>query len=360
MKYIYLIAIFLMGLSVPLQAQNEPSQNAFDGLQSSLNELMEDAAETYESLKQMYDEYIRLGMLMSSDIRMRMNAKYEKEEIWYGPLGAGSSEHTGSVYAEFDWQNMAESMRVKSSESESWVEINALWGAQSKQSAKDFTMYIDAQNYWYVPFESKEIQELDENAPNYLRVNPMGGMQNMAKILEVGLQAAIDAKVAEMLDQLAVLAIMETNTPGNGWLKDFIPEQAIAAYTDPNPDKSFAEEQLKTVLEELAKLQFDQISMFPALIHFAFIISPTLARSQFNVQEVPVTWRGQDNCIKMSVLSGSGAGSMVVFDRYGRLIHLRDNDGDTADYWYDKDVTVNIPPAVSINMDQYLQNISNK
>jgi len=57
------------------------------------------------------------------------------------------------------------------------------------------------------------------------------------------------------------------------------------------------------MLEDLVKLQFEQISGFPAFIHFAFIISPTLARSQFNVQEETITSEGQVLLTKMTIAS---------------------------------------------------------
>jgi hypothetical protein len=57
----------------------------------------------------------------------------------------------------------------------------------------------------------------------------------------------------------------------------------------------------------------------------------------------------------MIVVGGKDNGYQIVFDRYGRLIHLRDTQGDTADYWYDKDVTVNIPPAATIDLGSLIK-----
>jgi hypothetical protein len=57
----------------------------------------------------------------------------------------------------------------------------------------------------------------------------------------------------------------------------------------------------------------------------------------------------------MTVDSGKDAGYLIIFDRYGRLVHLKDTDGATADYWYDKDVTVNIPPAMTLDMGKLMQ-----
>jgi hypothetical protein len=103
-------------------------------------------------------------------------------------------------------------------------------------------------------------------------------------------------------------------------------------------DGSATEILLKPLLEKLANMQYMQTSGF-TFINFAYFFSPTLARSHFNPQEQTGSWKGQDNCTKMTLDSGY----LVVFDRYGRLIHLKDTDGDTADYKYDKDVTVNFP-----------------
>lgn len=353
-SFLYLVAILLLGLSARAPAQNEPVVGPFDGIQSSLGEFLDSAGENYESLKQMYDEeFIRLAWLFGSDIRMKMNAEFEGIQTG-GPITGSSlgifwlneEDHEGSLYAEFDWQNMAESMRAKSSEYSAKMGIGFL-GTTTVTEAKDFTMYVDAQGYWYVPQEKY----------GYVRVNLIEFTQDVAKTLEVGLELAIEAKVTEILDQLAVLAIMGSMEDGNEWMKEFIPNEMIGAYTDPDPDKSVVGELLKQKLEKMVKLQFEQISNLPPLIHFAFIISPTLARSQFNVQEESVSFMGQVLSTKMTVVSGKDAGAVVIFDRYGRLIHLIDPDGDTATYRYDKDVTVNIPPAMSIDLGA-LKNLS--
>jgi len=133
------------------------------------------------------------------------------------------------------------------------------------------------------------------------------------------------------------------------WIQDFVPQGVLEAYVK----SGGAEAILKQELKELMKMQYGKISGFPAFIHFAFIISPTLARTQFNVKEETITSEGQTVLTKMTITSGKDAGYIIIFDQYGRLVHLRDTHGDTADYWYDKDVTVNIPPYMVMNMGKF-------
>jgi hypothetical protein len=332
-KYLYLTIIFLLGLNLPAPAQSEPDQEAFEGLQAALNKMMDDA-ESYESLKQMYDEKIRIVSLFGTDIVMDMNAEFKGvTELYRAPMIIFHiSDRESDLHAEFDWQNMATSMRVKSSESLTGVAVDVAGtfiDYSNTQKGDKVTMFIDSLGYWYTPY-----QRGDAHA-GYIRTNLMGKMQNMVKMLEVSLEAAIDAKVNETLDQL-ILVISKSLDLGE-WTGDAISKEMMSVISDPN--KSVMD--LSPLLEELAKLQFEQISFFPPLIHFAYIFSPTLARS-YNMQEQTITWRGQEHCIKMT----NDEGYQIIFDRYGRLIHLKDTDGATADYRYDKDVTVEIPSSV--------------
>jgi hypothetical protein len=348
-KHSYLTLILLLGFGAPAQAQVEPGP--LDGVQSSVNQFIEGAAEAFESLKQAYDEYIRLGMLMDSDIRMSMNAEFEGDSFGvFGLFNSWSTEREGSLYAEFDWQNLAESMHVRSSASEAGISSMLLnLGDTREVPAKDFMMYIDSQGLWYVPTKDG----------TYIRVDLARQMQQMAKTLQVGIEMAIEAKAAQMLDQLAVLALMELPDGADSWLNEFVPVEVLTtAYSLASPGTSITEEALKPLLKNLAEFRARKVEAFPAFIHFAFLISPAAARSHFNVSEETVTWRGQDGCTRMTVVSGKDAGYQVVFDRHGRLIHLRDTAGDTADYWYDRDVTVTLPPAMDMNTS-FLKGILN-
>ena len=322
-RYLYLTFLFLLGLSVPAHAQSEAG--AFDGVQGSLNEFMDAAAETSGSLKPIYDEIIRRAWLFGSDIIMDMNAVIEGDSIGNrsGWIWMNTQDRDVSLSAEFDWQNMACSMRMKSAAA--WKSYDIFPGYRGTEKIEtDITIYLDAQGYWYVPIEK-----------DYIRVHPTGELLNtIASKLKVGIEDAIYAEVTEMLDQLAFLALIDTD-PSNEWIKDFIPDEFIGAA---DGGTSGLEQLLKPLLEKLAKLQYMQTSGF-TFINFAFFFSPTLARSHFSPQEQTVNWGGQDYCTKMTLASGY----LVVFDRYGRLIHLKDTDGDTADYRYDKDVTVNFP-----------------
>ena len=239
---------------------------------------------------------------------------------------------------------MAERMRLKSKGSgevgETIVsqDFNPFMGPgfERPSQEQDITMYIDAQGYWYVPVDNPDIRR------GYVRVNPSQGLQNIAESLEIGIETAIDARINIIEAEWANAApIYELGT--QEMRDEFEALSSMTKFVD-----YFDPGQLHQLVSDLVGLQSQQLGFFPAFIHFAFFISPHLARSEFNVREEILSWRGQDDCIRMTILSGDEAGYMIVFDRYGRLIHLRDKEGETADYWYDRDVTVNIPPAVAI------------
>jgi len=213
-------------------------------------------------------------------------------------------------------------MRMESSAFDTKAGFFGFPASKSNESI-DMTVYLDAQGYWYVPVENY-----------YVRVHPIDDIQNgMAKMLNVSIEAVVESQV---LDQLAYLAYLNLDLDaGSDWIKNYLSPEFIGSYT---------EQTLKPLLEKLAQLQAMKLNGLPTFVHFPYFFSPTLARSQFSPNEQTGSWRGQDNCTKMTLASGY----LVVFDRYGRLIHLRDTDGDTADYSYDKEVTLASPEYAQI------------
>ncbi|NNC33891.1 MAG: hypothetical protein HKO09_03340, partial [Croceitalea sp.] len=278
-----------------------------------------DAAESLGSLNEAYYEYIRIRALLGSDIRIVMNANLKGKNIGVRSPGLDEqgqevprfglwsyrNDRDAVLTAEFDWQNLATKLRFQEESSLHSVGIGVEL-PNHFEGQKDITMYIDAQGNWYVPNQIP-------GARDYLQIDPVGASQRIGQDLDINLNAAIEVTIDE-------------------WF----------------PPNRFRNRNFFRELRELANNNAAQAGFFPAFIHFAFIITPSVARNQFSVQEELKTWRGMEKCTKMVITSGRDAGYQIVFDSYGRLIHLRDKDGDTADYWYDQDVTVNIPPAYYI------------
>ena len=335
-KHIILTAfIYFLGI-VPATAQSEPGP--FDGLQNTLNEFADVASDAYDYLAEAYNEQVRLGMLAQSDIRMMMKAKFDEESIRALPYGYATlfNSHTTaretSMYAEFDWQNMAEMIDARSSESTITANLGPISGTSTNEAERSI-MYVDGGGYWYVPTDQY----------GYVQVNLQNQMQRVANTLELSLDLAIEAGVTEMMDQLALMALIDWNIFGGSPVPE-MPFELLQMLQDPDIDVTG--ELLRELLEQQMQNHFQLLGNLPPFIHFAMVISPTLARAHFNVSEQTVTYRGEPNCTKMTVLSGDDAGYISIFDQYGRLIHLRDTDDATADYWYDRDVTVNIPQSV--------------
>ena len=339
-KHVYLAALLFLYLNVPVHAQSEAI--AFDGLQNSLNEFVDAAAQTYESLNLNYDEYIRLRWLVNSDIRMVMNMEFDEEMISSGSYGYGGlfsnyqSAREGSVYIKFDWQNMAQSMYSTVSGSSKLLSISP-YTMDGTNKGDDFVAYVDAQGYWYVPVDNY----------GYMRVSIKKKMKNVASKLALSIDAAIATGATEMMDQLlAAMLTMDLGALGIGSFYPWLPPEIFAALADPNVD--VAAELLSSMTPLLEAEMKSILGNLPPFIHFAFVISPDMARSRFEVQEETITWRGQEHCTKMILLSGKDKGYQMVFDPYNRLINLKDTDDSSAEYWYDRDVTVTIPSAITL------------
>lgn len=326
-----LAAVLALVFATPVQAQSEQGLGAFNGIPSSVHELVDGWA---QDLGSAYREAVRLGGLTRGDIRMRMRAQGEASAggiglgeagalIWWEETPLGEDE----LYAEFDWANLAMSMRVQSSGSEGslWVLGEEL---DASQEAQDITMYFDRTGTVYVPIGNG----------NYVSANLPNMFGQMSGALQVGIDNAIESSVGEQLDLLVGLVGMGLVNIPPGYLDVGI-QEILEEYASSGGADSLLQE-LRDELERLTRLQFEAIGAFPPLIHFAFIYSPEIVRSSIAVREETVNWQGREDCTRMTITSGGDAGYVFVFDRLGRLAHLRDTDGSTATYWYDDDVTV--------------------
>lgn len=325
------VAILALVFGTPVQAQDEQGLGDFNGIPSSVLELVDGWA---QDLGAAYREAVRLGSLTRNDIRMKMRAQPEASA---GGIGLGQAgaiilwEETplgeDELYAEFDWANLAMSMRMKSEGSDGslWVLGEEL---DASQEATDITMYFDAAGTVYVP--TGDGNYVSANLPN------MFGQMTGA-LQSIDFDSVIESSVGEQMDALAFIlggALMEIPP---GYLDVGIQELMEEYISSGGADGILQE--LQDQLESLTTSEFEAISAFP-LVNFAFVFSPDGIRSSIDVQEETVTWQGREDSTRMTITSGEDAGYVFVFDRYGRLAHLRDTDGSTATYWYDRDVTV--------------------
>lgn len=364
----WLTVLLVFGLAVPAHAQDEPARYdpirlIADGLQSSLVELYHGTAETL--LGHRYREAIRKRMLFDEDIHMRLVTADAGHTASAGGWGEtdedsecrdpicgifwieGPSE--GSIDAEFDWQNKAMSMRLRDSGGENTYAASVRRrqvGSKLETEETDITIYFDAVGNVYVPVR----QEV--GGTRYVSVSLPGLLGDMADVLEVNVDHAIEAGVTEMVDRLAAIAPERYGQllHGNRYLERWagtIHFDTINGEWETEGD--ITQDLLEGWVQQI-RAQLELLKVFPPLIHFAFVFSPAGVRAYADdVHEEPnITWRGWTqygavtcvDCTRFTVTEGKQAGYVLIFDRFGRLVHLRDTDGDTATYGYHKDVTV--------------------
>lgn len=373
-----LAAILLLSTAAPAHAQNERGLGVRDGIQSSVNRIVGHFLEGADELGPQFREVGRHMWLFSNDIVLRMSATDEGERVNLGPGGEllGWREEGGesSLYAEFDWQNRAEYMRVNTSDGKASLGLAYAGEVMSREARDDVAeMYFDKNGYAYVLVEHESGNEF------YVRVNVPGMMGDLVGALQISIDNAIEDGVAEALDRvfslmgaLAPDALHRVFGSGSGMdpnsfaedMQDFVRgmrnflDAYAPSYNPETGEYEFAEgvtedrfrEFLENVesMERRAREQFEELGAFPPLIHFAFILTPTTVRSQASVQPSTIPCGGQDDCTRFVVTSGEQRGYILVFDHYDRLVYLRDTDGSSATYSYDRDVTVTLPPSVSV------------
>lgn len=346
-------AALLLSLAGVADAQSDQGPGASGGVQSTLGEFALDA---FEDVGTLYQEVVRHYWLTTSDIRMTMKAS---------DAGTGYSDDVGNVaekrigpwdmfivreapsdyslYAEFDWDNHAMSMRAKDSGGKDSLEFLPL-GAEIETNgeATDVTMYFDADGNVYVPIGNG----------GYVQADFADAIAQAFDSLEFGVQAAIDSGAAEMVDALGSFA--GSINDDDDYLEGLLPEEVLDVLGEYNeqtqwnretqswevdPDaQGLLEQRLRALLRELAQARYGALTQFP-LVNFA-LYSPTLVRAHGNVREESVTWGGQVGATRFTVASGSDAGYVIIFDGAGRLVLLRDTDGNTAEYMYDRDISV--------------------
>ena len=370
--------LLALGLAAPATAQDDPLAAAWDGIQSSLGELYHGAVETWDAAWEvagpMYREAVRRRMLVDEDIHMTM---LEADPgTTGGALGDGVESLTpawwveaggGSIYAEFDWDNRATSMRLMDEGSKTTAALVDYEGEglrllEYEQDETDVTIYFDATGGVWVPIRETV------GGTRYTRVSLPGLFGHMVSLLEVSIDQAIDARVTDMVDALGTYAAIRLDPYGRifgtrgsspptrrfGGVMGLLQDYALGVEYDEESGEWLYEGVTESMVEDLAdhvRERFEFLSVFPPLIHFAFFFSPAAIRSHLAGrvhEDTGITWQGRTHhgrivcvdCTRFTVEEGEQRGYIMIFDRFGRLVHLRDTDGSTATYGYDRELTV--------------------
>ncbi|MDX1364334.1 MAG: hypothetical protein R3243_08965 [Arenibacter latericius] len=295
-----------------IQAQGD-KVGFLEGVQATLNETFNKPAAS-NSFEQEARKKFRIFMLRTNDISMVMNADpaYKPPGVLNALLGINPSPSITSkkvklnkaMYAEFDWDNKALSMLGKGDKGE------------------DVYQYTDKEGYWYTPFD-------DPDYPNfYVKTNVKELAINVLKDLYEIDTETYEKENAETYADLAKLINLKHPT-----LK-----QALLT----------SKQKIGDALNLLLTEQQTKMVGFPVFIHWALMYSPDIIKNKFNVTETTVPcYNLPDACIKLTVASGKEKGKSMVFDPYDRLIFINSKNEGTVSFNYDRDLTVNLPPAMT-------------
>lgn len=319
MKTKFTLVLFILCSFTFSQAQtvesSESPGSVWGGIAGSLNKFVDKFELSMDA-----NEAMRWMAIYNSDIRMWMQ---EVPGGAYQPAfdkGAKGRSAGGSIYAEFDWDNLAEKMIVDGGE--------------------PYTAYTDKHGFMYFPYENI-----------YLKINPKNAIQeNALQIFGVALE--LSELVQLHLDKFIVVSELlrtvagrfsGTTNPLYKGIADVYP--TLAAFVNGRGIVELTSD----LLDQLAREKFSSIVGFPVFVHWALMYSPDLLKSKFSVTETTVDCPdgSGNNCTKCTVASGKEKGKSMTFDQYGRLIYIDAKKDGNVKYAYDKDLTVNVPRALT-------------
>lgn len=342
LKVIFLCMITLSSLNLA-QAQSNSSP-WWDGLKEGLENFVNDVENSPEA-----KEAWRWMTIYNTDIRMWMNGGMAKSS------GSSKGRAKESVYAEFDWDNLAEKMVVTGIE---------------KSGPVVHTLYTDKTGNLYSPYEGGYIKV---NVPKTI-LDLNGTIDLLGKSIAINeLLAANSAHFNQALEMFSILYSSLGGREGIGFLTNIIsnyiyqltgrssnPLGALLDYSD--ADLINVIDGLRNLLVEnglsggiadmLANLQraddMGSLVGFPIFIHWAMLYSSETIRSQFPVTESEVSCPdGSTGCTKLTISSGKERGKSVTFDQFGRLVYIDALKDGNCRFSYDRDLTVNLPPAIT-------------
>ena len=332
-KYILLTAVLLFSFNSSTQAQHMGG-DFMEGIQSTLNNSITEHLE---------DEVIsRLWALFTNDIRMVMKADKRTEIFLLMKEGAGAYMNDleigeGSIYGEFDWDNEAASFHVKQAkgEKEDFLRLGGINISKGYgKKAIDAYQYMDQDGYWYIPSSPQANLGASHGYIKFHRRNAMmsltGTMRNMAQTLE-------REGNEEIMRALTNAAGLDSESVG----------MLLTRYLPRLLGGSSSIENIEDALNSLLDRRFSQMMNMPFGFHWALIYSPLYVKQQGYVTETRVTHGGVPNCL---LLTGA-QGKYMIFDNYNRLVFINSGPKNgTVEYFYDSDVTVNLPEARLVNV----------
>ena len=327
--------MLLCSFCLSLQAQNK-EEGFFENIQASFNN-------TFSDVSDASDEGKRLDMLFSSDIRMKMNAKFEKINEEIGTEGHKDMivlyrhESDASIDGWFDWDNKALMMNLKESEYKYGIEVFG-WPMKNKEDATSQYQFTDKDGYWYVPSEIK---------PGKFIFIKFDAKQTALSALKELQDLALDINVQE-------IALAISTISGNINLDDYdikldddfgfnVGNNLVNAHSQMT-------EKLEQAIREILKERYTQIVGFPIFIHWALLYSPKVIKAKYDVNEKKIALGNGDYLTRLTVASGDEKGKFMVFDEYNRLVYINALKDGTVEYSYGWDFTVTMPtPAYEMS-----------
>lgn len=351
MKTTYIYIVLTLVLCFSLQAQTKStsdSNEAFKGIEKTLSMFVNDLINNSYGLK----EYRRLVKLTQSDIRLMMFGSKKKETINY--LNTQNTEYSKEgfyfqklesqdyLYVQFDWDNGALVMIGEPSKSYDEFGYFGKWtnnGYEDEEripisvNKKDkIVQFTDKDGFWYVPMK------LGSGNTIFIKFNAKQSFQKISKDLFAITLQDYATRIGEMLVYIgSVIDWQRLDALNPGYIAGL---KLIEI-----------QNQTKEGLEALLKERYRNLEGFPIFIHWALLYSPESIKRYYGnkVSETTFDCDGFSNaCTKLTITSGKENGKLMLFDRYGRLVFIDTKGEGTALFQYGRDITVNLPPAYTM------------
>lgn len=364
-------------LSTVLKAQTKStsvSYPATDGIVNSLNKFIDDDfSEKVGDVKEKSDGILNeikdvfeginfWEKFMQNDIRLKMIVKNENKgrtRLDDGVKdGGGSGFYAYNIgddelYVEFDWDNRALSMIGNSSKTEYYNGTKTMGGSKLFEvGGKDkIVQYTDKDGNWYSPVEDMEGYE----HVKYIKFN---AKQMAVDMLNSWLDLSIELNTNKLVSELlGIASTIDIENPVMNFAAEGPIYGLLVTMIDPNigfehyetrGDAAQIELQnkLNEAIKALLNKKLEEIGGLPIFIHWAFIYTPETIRQHYGsmVKETPFECDGVANaCTKFTVLQGEDSGKSMEFDSYDRLKFINAKKDGTANFFYDKDITVTLP-----------------
>lgn len=352
-KYIILTITLLFCFSKSVEAQNDLGA-MFAGFEST-------AREEFSNISEDVKENLRKYWLRQGDIQMWMNAKYEQDtdqmsfDEAHG-IGTQTTAYESEIYGEFDWDNKALMMKGTTTAHESSYEVSlgaiGAWGEKKVENPEEtIVQYTDKDGYWYVPYDDPN------GVHDYIKFN---AKQTAQGALEAGQDLLMEIWLNDTATQLLGLSD-SISLHWELWLLFFLDDYNIKKPNSKEENEEWMQdfgdaitykklEKIKEVLKVLYDEKMAETVGFPVFIHWALMYSPNYIKAIEKVSPSKYDCNGIKNgCTKLTVTTGENKGKSMKFDQYDRLTYINSLKDGTVRFAYDKDLTVNLPRAVTLS-----------